>query len=670
MKQDSIEALRNLIRKYDYHYYVLDAPLISDAEYDKLMQQLNDLEQLNPELITPDSPTQRVGAALQTAFNPIAHHHKMYSLNNVFTEAELQAFMQRIAKNLAIDAAKLNFVCEPKLDGLAVNLIYEDGIFTKAATRGDGSIGEDITLNIKTIHAVPLKLLTENPPKLLEVRGEVYISKIGFEKLNKQASLTGDKIFANPRNAAAGSLRQLNPKITEKRPLEIYCYDIGAITGATIPVDHSAQLEYLKQLGFRVSSLNSKVQGIEGCLDYYHDILNQRASLPFEIDGVVYKLDNTDLQQALGYVARAPRFACAHKFPAIEEVTELLAVDFQVGRTGVLTPVARLEPVAVAGVVVSNATLHNMDEIKRKDIHIGDWVVIRRAGDVIPEVVAVIKERRVKIQNIVPPKVCPVCNAPVSQDEDAAALRCTGGLFCSAQLKRSIWHFASRKAMNIDGLGPAIVEDLVDLHFIKDVADLYLLTENELITLPNFAKKAATNLLKAIETSKHTTLARFIYALGIREVGEVTARLLATNFKTIEKLMHATLQDFLQINDIGPVVAEHLVSFFKHQHNCNIIQKLLKSGVNWPDESKSQDNNDSIFFNKTVVITGTIQALSRDKLTEILLNLGAHVTNSVSKKTDFVIVGAEPGSKYQKAQQLGITILEEPQLLENLPNIS
>ena len=657
-----LAKLREQIRTYDYHYYVLDEPLVPDVEYDRCFRELQALEGLFPEFLTADSPTQRVGAPPAKAFESLAHRQAMLSLGNVFTTEELQAFIKRATDRIDTSLQQLVFTCEPKLDGLAVNLTYEDGILVHAATRGDGMAGENVTNNIKTITAVPLKLLSDNPPKLIEVRGEVFIPKAGFELFNERARQAGAKTFANPRNAAAGSLRQLNPEITAKRPLDIYCYGIGAYDGTPLPGSHFEQLQVLRMLGFRVSVENRQMQGLEGCLTYYNDMLERRASLPYEIDGVVYKIDSIKLQDELGYVARAPRFACAHKFPASEEMTEIIAVDFQVGRTGALTPVARLRPVSVAGVTVSNATLHNMGEIERKGILIGDTVIIRRAGDVIPEVVSVVLEKRDKTQAICLPEHCPVCGADVVLEEDEAVARCTGGLFCAAQLKRMIWHFASRKAMAIDGLGQGIIDQLVDYQLVKDVADLYNLERQKVVDLPRMGEKSADNLLHAIEHSKKTTFKRFLYALGIREIGEVSAGVLAAFFSDVDSLKNATEEQLMALRDIGPVGAWHISQFFSQGHNCDVIQKLLLTGVYWPVEACARLDEQHPLYGKIVVLTGTLNSMSRDEAKSRLEAVGARVTGSVSAKTNFVIAGSEAGSKLDKANQLGVTVLDEDAL--------
>ena len=662
-----IGALIEQIRTYDYHYYVLDQPLVPDVEYDRAFRALQKLENENPQLLVPDSPTQRVSGTTSEAFMPVEHKQRMLSLSNVFTTEELQAFIKRATEKLDEPNQELVFTCEPKLDGLAVNLSYVDGLLSHAATRGDGAIGENITANIKTIAAVPLRLRTDNPPKLIEVRGEVYIPKAGFEAYNKKARESGEKTFANPRNAAAGSLRQLNPAVTANRPLAIYCYSIGACEGYNLPNSHLEQLELLQEFGFRVSSETQKKIGIDGCLEYYRYILEKRDQLPFEIDGVVYKIDSIPLQQQLGFVSRAPRFACAHKFPASEEMTQLLAVDFQVGRTGALTPVARLEPVSVGGVTVSNATLHNLDEIVRKDIRIGDTVIIRRAGDVIPEVVSVVLERRPAVtEQIHLPEKCPVCGSEVIREEGEAIARCMGGLFCKAQLKRMMWHFASRKAMYIDGLGAVLIEQLVDEGLVRHLADLYELDLHTLTELSRMGKKSAENLLLALEQSKKTTFNRFLYALGIREIGESSARVLAEHFPDIEAIKSATVEELMSLNDIGPVGASYVVHFFAQPHNIEVIDRLLALGVHWVKSEKKPVNKEHPLFGKTVVLTGTLNTMGREDAKAKLLSLGAKVSGSVSAKTDYVIAGSEAGSKLVKATELGVAVLDEDQLMSIL----
>ncbi|PJD93685.1 MAG: DNA ligase (NAD(+)) LigA [Legionella sp.] len=662
---DQISILRDQIRLYDQHYYGLDAPLVPDAEYDRCMQALLKLEAQYPQYTTPDSPTQRVGAPIASELPALAHRLPMLSLANVFFEEELTGFVQRITDKIACSPDALWFTCEPKLDGLAVNLSYENGILVHAATRGDGAVGEEITNNIRTIAAVPLRLLAPHPPAFIEIRGEVYMPKAGFEALNAKARDAGDKTFANPRNAAAGSLRQLNPNVTAQRPLAIYCYSVGACEGFHLPESHFEQLQLLQSWGCRVSPDNKRVQGISGCLAYYYDMSNKRDTLEFDIDGVVYKVDDIAHQQLLGYVSRAPRFACAHKFPAQEEITILLAVDFQVGRTGALTPVARLQPVHVGGVIVSNATLHNMDEIERKDIRIGDTVIIRRAGDVIPEVVAVVKDKRPpQTETIVLPTHCPVCHADVVRELDEAVARCSGGLYCRAQLKRMIWHFASRKAMNIDGLGKAVIDLLVDHNIIKDVSDVYYLDPVLLSSLPRMGKLSADNLIQAIETSKHTSFARFIYALGIKEIGEASARILAKHYPTLDTLQAATMDELLALKDIGPVGAQAIRQFFSQAHHSDIIERLLAAGIDWPIEASTPVSESHPLYQKKIVITGTLDHMSREDAKAQLLAVGAEVVGSVSSKTDFVLAGHEAGSKLDKALALGVPILTQEAFVE------
>ncbi len=661
---DEMNALREQIRRYDYHYYVRDEPLVPDAEYDRCFKALQALESKYPQYITTDSPTQRVGAAPATALQPVAHRQPMLSLANVFSSDELQAFIKRVADKLDQDETSLLFACEPKLDGLAVNLTYENGLLIHAATRGDGAVGENVTNNIKTIAAVPLKLMTAHVPALIEIRGEVFMPKAGFDAFNEQARLHGEKTLANPRNAAAGSLRQLSPLITAKRPLAIYCYGIGVCEGYSLPDSHLQQLKLLQDFGFRVSSLTHAATGMVGCLAYYESMQERRSTLPFEIDGVVYKIDSTAMQQKLGFVARAPRFACAHKFPASEEMTTLLAVDFQVGRTGALTPVARLQPVIVAGVTVSNATLHNLDEIERKDIRIGDVVIIRRAGDVIPEVMSVVAEKRpTHTQVIQMPSHCPVCSAEVIREPGEAVARCTGGLFCKAQQKRMMWHFASRKAMAIDGLGKVLIAQLIDADLLHDVSDLYALQLDTLASLPRMGKKSAENLLLAIESSKKTTFNRFLYALGIREIGEASAQVLASHFPDLATLRRASYDELLTLKDMGPVGATYAVHFFAEKHNLDVVDKLLAYGVHWPHQQLKDVDHQHPFYDKTMVLTGALASMSRDEAKAKLLAIGARVTGSVSAKTDYVVAGSDAGSKFDKAAELGVKIIAEDEFL-------
>lgn len=655
------EQLRQLIHEYNYQYYVLDEPSVPDAEWDRLFHELKAIEIEYPELKTPDSPTHRVGGAALEKFSQLKHAIPMLSLDNCFSEAELLAFDKRIHDRLKI-LEEIEYTCEPKLDGLAVSIIYENGILIQAATRGDGEIGENITENIRTIKTIPLKLQGKNIPKLVEVRGEVFMPKADFQALNQRLEKLSQKIFANPRNAAAGSLRQLDPKITATRPLAMYCYSVGQVDGWTLPATHSDVLAQFSQWGLRVCEQIDVVRGVKACETYFNKIGAMRKNLPFEIDGVVYKVNSLALQKELGFVSRAPRWAIAHKFPAQEELTLLEAVDFQVGRTGVLTPVARLKPVHVGGVIVSNATLHNMDEIERKDVRIGDTVIVRRAGDVIPEVVGSVKERRPKdAKKIHLPKKCPVCHSDVVHSEEFAAARCMGELFCPAQRKEAIKHFVARKAMDIDGLGSQLVEQLVDEKLIEHVDDLYHLTIEQVANLERMGEKSARNLITAIEASKQTTLAKFIYAIGIREVGQTTALSLANHFGSLNKLRKATFEQLQDIPDIGPVVAENIVKFFEQSHNNEVVDSLIKAGITWPEVDIRHQAKP--LSGKTFVLTGTLEQLSREEATEKLQALGAKVSGSVSKKTDYLVAGPAAGSKLTKAQELGVAIKDEAWLL-------
>ncbi len=655
--------LREQINEHNYRYYVLDDPTVTDATYDALFRTLQQLEAAHPALVTADSPTQRVGARPLKAFAEVLHDVPMLSLDNAFEETDVRAFATRISERMG-DSSATQFCCEPKLDGLAINLRYEHGMLTQAATRGDGEHGEDVTANIKTIRMIPLRLRGERHPAILDVRGEVYMSKEGFMQLNAMTTKQGLKPFANPRNAAAGSLRQLDSAITATRPLEMYCYGVGLVKGGDLPETHSEILAQLAAWGLRISPLVKVVRGIDGCLSYYVNMLKRRPKLPYEIDGVVYKVNHITEQKRLGFVTRAPRWAIAHKFPAEEVSTQIEAVEFQVGRTGALTPVARLHPVHVGGVVISNATLHNMDEIARKEIQIGDTVYVRRAGDVIPEIVSVIKAKRpANAKKIKLPTRCPVCHAAIEQVAGEAVARCTGGLFCAAQRKECIKHFASRRAMNIEGLGDKLVEQLVDTGLISSVADIYTLTPSALEALERMGKKSAANLLAEIAKSKTTTFARFLYALGIREVGEATAKQLAAQFKSLTALETADEAQLQNIPDIGPVVAAHIAHFFHERHNREIVAKLLVAGVHWP---KVQQNVAATLAGKSFVLTGTLAHLTREEAKAQLEALGAKVVGSVSAKTTAVIVGADPGSKYDKAKALGLKILNESQLMSLL----
>jgi len=653
-----IEALRKEIREHNYRYYVLDDPTVPDAEYDRLMRELQALEAEYPELMTSDSPTQRVGAEPAREFGEVRHEIPMLSLANAFSEEDLQAFDKRIRDRLGTEET-IEFAAEPKLDGLAVSLLYEDGKLVRGATRGDGVTGEDITQNIRTIKTVPLALHGDDWPRVLEVRGEVYMPREGFEALNQRARDRGEKTFVNPRNAAAGSLRQLDPRVTAERPLAIFCYSVGRVEGTEMPARHSEILERLRTWGLRVCPERDVVQGPEGCLAYYRRIGEQRDSLPYEIDGVVYKVNRIELQQELGFVSRAPRWAIAHKFPAQEEITVLRDVEFQVGRTGALTPVARLEPVFVGGVTVSNATLHNMDEIERKDVHIGDTVIVRRAGDVIPEVVGVIVERRPSdARPVKMPTECPVCGSEVVRAEGEAVARCSGGLYCGAQRKEAIKHFASRRAMDIEGLGDKLVDQLVEAGLVDHVDGIYRLSVEQVASLERMGEKSAQNLVNAIDKSRDTTLERFIFALGIREVGEATARALAMHFGDLEPLMAADEDALQQVPDVGPVVAQHVVSFFAQGHNRDVIDKLLEAVITW-EPIEVAEAGDKPLEGNTYVLTGTLESMTRDEAKARLMALGAKVTGSVSKKTTAVIAGAEAGSKLDKAESLGIEILDE-----------
>lgn len=659
-KQESIkkkiDQLREVIRDHDYCYYVLDDPKISDAEYDELFDELKQLEMDFPQYLTSDSPTQRVGGAPLKFFKSVQHESPMLSLDNAFTNQDIISFDEKIQDKLKIKKL-IRYCCELKLDGIAINLRYEKGYLVQAATRGDGFLGEEVTENIKTIKMIPLKLRGKQLPQLLEVRGEVFMPKDAFEKLNSEAAKKDEKIFANPRNAAAGSIRQLNSKITASRLLHFYAYGIGKLEGMEAFTSEKASLDWLATLSIPIAPFIRVVEGAKACLDYYHDIEKRRDHLPYEIDGVVYKVNSVIDQQVLGYVTRAPRFAIAHKFPAQEKITIVESVDFQVGRTGALTPVARLRPVKVGGVMVSNATLHNMDEVNRKDIRIGDTIKVRRAGDVIPEVASVIHEKRPKNAiKIKLPKTCPICDSLVEHTEGEAIARCSGGLFCPAQRKETIKHFASRKAMNIEGLGDKLIEQCVDHGLLNSVADIYHLELEALENLDRMGKKSAENLLQEIEKSKQTTLNRFLYSLGIREVGEATAKTLALHFQTLDQLKKASLDDLQEVMDVGPVVAGHIYYFFKEPHNQKIIDNLIRSGISWPilgEKAKLP------LAKKIFVLTGTLTHFSRESAKEKLELLGATVSNSVSSRTDYVVVGDQPGSKFAKAKSLKITILDE-----------
>ena len=662
--QQRASELREQIAYHNYRYYVLDDPEIPDAEYDRLFRGLQELEEKYPELITPDSPTQRVGGKPLKGFAEVRHEIPMLSLGNVFSEEELVDFDRRVREGLGID--EIEYSAEPKLDGLAISIRYENGLLVRAATRGDGATGEDVTQNVRTIDAIPLRLYGKDWPAVLEVRGEVYMPKAGFDALNERQREKGEKSFANPRNAAAGSLRQLDPRITATRPLTMYCYGVGVVEGSVLPGTHSAIMEKLKGWGLRVCPEARVVKGMKGCQRYYHAIEDKRDSLPYDIDGVVYKVNSLAQQQELGFVSRAPRWATAHKFPAQEEMTVLNDVEWQVGRTGALTPVARLEPVPVAGVIVSNATLHNPDEIARKDVRIGDTVIVRRAGDVIPEVVSVVLSKRPRhAKAIMTPTHCPVCGSEVVRDEGEAVPRCSGGLYCSAQRKNAIKHFASRRAMDIDGLGDKLVEQLVDEELIHDVADLFSLTQEQIAGLERMGDKSAANLVAALDKSRETTLERFLFALGIREVGESTARTLARHFGTLEKIEKAGEEELLAVEDVGPVVAHHIHTFFRQAHNIEVIEKLTRAGVHWPD-IEVRETGEQPLTGQTFVLTGALASMTRDEAKEKLQALGAKVSGSVSRKTSVVVAGEEAGSKLAKAESLGVEVWDEERLVHFL----
>ena len=652
--------LRRDIEHHNYRYYILDDPEIPDAEWDRLLRELRALESEHPELVTADSPTQRVGVTPTDEFAEVRHRVPMLSLDNAFTDEDLRAFDRRVRERLGT-GDEIDYSAEPKLDGLAISVTYENGVFVRAATRGDGTTGEDVTANVRTIRSLPLHLQGKAPP-LFEARGEVFMPVSGFERLNAEAAKRGEKVFANPRNAAAGSLRQLDPRITAQRPLDIFFYAVGAIEGVNLPPLHSQTLELLRGLGLRVSPEIRRVRSVAGCLEYYAEIGRRRASLAYQIDGVVYKVDSIAAQRALGFVARAPRWAVAHKFPAEEALTQLRDVEFQVGRTGALTPVARLEPVFVGGVTVSNATLHNMDEVIRKDVRIGDSVIVRRAGDVIPEVARVLIERRpATTREVRLPTHCPVCAARVERDPDAAVARCTGGYRCSAQRKERIRHFASRRALDIEGVGEKLVEQLVDAGLVVTPADLYRLDATTLEKLERMGRKSAENILTALQKSKATTLARFLFALGVRDVGEATAAALAAHFGTLEHLMAADLEGVQRVADVGPVIARHVVEFFGDAANREVVERLRSAGLHWPLVEVPAVGEQPL-AGLTFVLTGTLETLQREEAEDALRALGAKAAGSVSKKTSYLVAGRDAGSKLRKAEELGIPVLDEAAL--------
>ena len=659
-----VDSLRATLEDHNYYYYVQDDPRIPDAEYDRLFRELQKLEAEHPELATEDSPTRRVGSSAETSFEEVTHRLPMLSLDNAFSEDELRDFDRRVRDRLGEDGT-IEYVCEPKLDGLAVSLHYENGTLTRAATRGDGYTGEDITANIRTIPSVPLKLRGSGYPDLVEVRGEVYMPRAGFEKLNERLAEQGEKTFVNPRNAAAGSLRQKKSTVTANRPLELCAYSMAVTDETVLPETHWDSLQLVRGWGFRINPEMRKAEGVEACLDAYNELMAKRDSLPYEIDGIVFKVNRLDFQQQLGFVSRAPRWAIAHKFPAQEELTVIEDVEFQVGRTGAVTPVARLKPVFVGGVTVSNATLHNMDEIRRLDVHIGDTVFIRRAGDVIPQVVKVVPEKRpAKAPMVKMPEHCPVCVSDIVQIEGEAVARCSGGLYCPAQRKEAIRHYASRKAMDIEGLGDRLIEVLVDEGMVSTVADLYRLTKFQIASLERMGDKSAANLIAAIDRSRAPALWRFLYALGIREVGEATAKRLAAHFGTLEAISEADEETLQTVPDVGPIVAGHIRSFFDQPHNQETLAALKEAGVTWQEEQVLSADEQPL-NGQTWVLTGTLSGMTRDQAKEKLEQLGARVAGSVSKKTACVVAGEAAGSKLAKAEQLGVPVLDE----EGLANL-
>ena len=656
-----LSELIELINEHNYQYYVLDNPNISDSDYDKLFQELLNIENNYPELLTSNSPSQRVGAEPSEAFKQIKHTTAMLSLGNAFYEDDLIAFNKRICDEL--DLVDIEYTAEPKFDGLAVTIHYENGNLKLAATRGDGYTGEDVTHNIKTINTIPLTISLKDLPSQFEVRGEVFMLKNDFLLLNKSQSEKGEKTFANPRNAAAGTLRQLDPSVAVKRPLRFYAYNIFSST-TQITNSQAESFEILKKYKIPTTQHIKVIKGVEGMMSYYKEINDLRPSLPFDIDGVVYKVNLFKHQDNLGFVSRAPRWAIAHKFPAEEAHTELLGIDVQVGRTGSITPVARLRPVQVAGVTVMNATLHNEDELRRKDIHIGDHVVVRRAGDVVPEVVRVISEKRPQdAKKFEMPNICPSCNSILVKDKDEAVLRCVNGISCPAQKKQGLMHFVSRKAMNIDGLGEKIIDQLMDSNLLNQTSDFYRLKKEQLLSLERFAEKSADNLIKSIENSKNTSMARFIYALGIRNVGEATANDLANHFGNLNKIKQASLDQLIEVRDIGPTVAESIFKYFNSTESVNEIEQLVSLGIHWQDIKLDLNKNREL-EGQVFVLTGTLPTLKRDEAKALIMNAGGKVSGSVSKNTDYVVAGDEAGSKLEAAKKLNITIIDESKLIE------
>ena len=660
--------LRTELERANYAYYVLDQPELPDAAYDTLFKELQGIEAEHPALVTPDSPTQRVGGQAAEGFTPVVHDVPMLSLNNGFADEDIAAFDKRVSDALGV--SPVQYACELKFDGLAISLRYDDGRFVQASTRGDGATGEDVTANVRTIRSIPLTLKGKNVPKRLDVRGEALMFKRDFDRLNARQRDAGQREFANPRNAAAGSLRQLDPKMTAQRPLSFFAYGIGVLEGAEMPDTHAALLDWYKEMGLPVNAERAVVEGAEGLLGFFRQTGEKRDKLPYDIDGVVYKVNRRDEQDKLGFVSRAPRFALAHKFPAQEALTQLLAIDVQVGRTGAITPVARLAPIFVGGATVTNATLHNEDEVRRKDIRIGDTVIVRRAGDVIPEVVGAILDRRPDdAREFVMPTECPVCGSKIERLPDEAIARCTGGLFCPAQRKQALWHFAQRRALDIDGLGEKIIDQLVEENLVRTPADLFNLGFSTLAALDRFADKSAQNLLDSLEKARHTTLARFIYALGIRHVGESTAKDLAKHFGSLDPIIAASVEQLLEVNDVGPVVAEAIHNFFSEAHNQHVIEQL-RAKVSWPEGPPAPRAPQGALAGKTVVLTGTLPTLSREEAKEMLEAAGAKVAGSVSKKTDYVVAGADAGSKLAKAEELGVPVVDEDGMKKLLEGVT
>ena len=661
-----IKELREKIHHHDYRYYVLDEPTVPDAEYDRMMQELISIENEDPDLKTDTSPTQRVGAPPLVSFREIRHEIPMLSLGNAFDDEEMAAFDRRVRERL--DGGAVEYVAETKVDGLAVSILYEEGQFVHAATRGDGTTGEDVTLNVKTIKSIPLCLLADKPKKKIEVRGEVFMTHDRFRQLNERQREKEEKIFINPRNAAAGSLRQLDSRITSGRHLSFFAYGVGITENVVLPETHAELLSMLKKWGIPVSPETKVINHLAACLEFYADITNRRSSLGYDIDGVVFKVNGLHQQAIMGTVARAPRWAIAYKFPPEEELTQVLDIEIQVGRTGALTPVSRLKPVFVGGVTVTNATLHNGDEIKRKDVRVGDTVIVRRAGDVIPEILKVVMERRPdNAKTFKMPTKCPICDSDIEREEGEAVTRCSGGLYCSAQQAQAIIHFASRRAMNIEGLGDKLIEQLVEKKLIHNVSDLYGLQMRQLASLERMAEKSASNIITALDHSKETTLNRFLYALGIREVGDATAKALANHFGNLSAIQSATQEALEGVTDVGPIVAKHIVTFFSQNHNQEVINNLLATGVRWSDVE--QDRNLPL-EGKTFVITGTLETMKREEVKQRLLELGARVSGSISRKTNYIIAGRNPGSKAKKARRLNVEILNEIAFLSLLNNLS